>query len=49
MLITHFMNHIYTVTMPRANVDRIDVIVGLDARGFLIGSVLPVVFSSLER
>ena len=39
MLLTHFMNHIYNVTMPTAGVDKIDVVVGLDARGFLLGSV----------
>ena len=39
MLLTHFMNHIYNVTMPAAGITKIDVVVGLDARGFLLGSV----------
>jgi adenine phosphoribosyltransferase len=40
MLLTHFMNHIYNVTLPAAGVDKIDVVVGLDARGFLLGPPL---------
>ncbi|CDZ97169.1 adenine phosphoribosyltransferase [Phaffia rhodozyma] len=40
MLLTHFLNHIYTVTMPKAGIKKIDAIVGLDARGFLLGPPL---------
>ena len=43
-LITHFMHHITAVTIPSLSADapskKIDVVVGLDARGFLIGPTL---------
>ena len=39
-LITSFVHHITSVTLPRASVGKIDVVVGLDARGFLIGPII---------
>ncbi|SCZ87350.1 BZ3500_MvSof-1268-A1-R1_Chr2-2g04816 [Microbotryum saponariae] len=39
-LITHFMSHIFTHTLPRTPHNKIDVVVGLDARGFLFGPIL---------
>ncbi|KAI5124721.1 hypothetical protein M0805_005359 [Coniferiporia weirii] len=43
-LLTHFLNHITTTVIPRIPADapsrKIDAIVGLDARGFLIGPPL---------
>ncbi|GAA96681.1 uncharacterized protein L969DRAFT_54577 [Mixia osmundae IAM 14324] len=39
-LITHFLQHIFTVTLPRTQSKRIDVVVGLDARGFLLGPII---------
>lgn len=43
-LITHLMSHIFTHTLPNlipAGTDKkIDVVVGLDARGFLLGPIL---------
>ncbi|KAL5527495.1 hypothetical protein ACEPAG_6286 [Sanghuangporus baumii] len=43
-LLTHFTHHITTTVIPRIPADapsrKIDVIVGLDARGFLIGPPL---------
>lgn len=40
MLLTHFLTHIYTVTFPTSNVKKVDYVVGLDARGFLLGPSL---------
>lgn len=40
MLLTHFLTHIYTVTFPTNNVKKVDYVVGLDARGFLLGPSL---------
>lgn len=43
IMITHFLSHIFTVTLPKlapSSNKRIDVVVGLDARGFLIGPIL---------
>ncbi|PWN94968.1 PRTase-like protein [Tilletiopsis washingtonensis] len=40
-LITHLLSHIFTVTLPRLpDGQKIDAVVGLDARGFLFGPVL---------
>jgi len=41
-LITHFVHHITAVTIPSLNSasKKIDVVVGLDARGFLIGPTI---------
>jgi adenine phosphoribosyltransferase len=40
LLISHFITHIVSVTLPRAGVRKIDAVVGLDARGFLLGPVI---------
>ena len=44
ILITNFMSHIFTQTLPRLAQEgrdsRINYVVGLDARGFLIGPVI---------
>jgi len=39
-LITHFIHHITSHTIPNAPGKKIDVIVGLDARGFLLGPII---------
>ncbi|EJT97631.1 PRTase-like protein, partial [Dacryopinax primogenitus] len=39
-LFTHLMHHITTVTLPQNKISKIDVVVGLDARGFLLGPPL---------
>ncbi|KZT58830.1 PRTase-like protein [Calocera cornea HHB12733] len=39
-LFTHLVHHITTVTLPRNRLSSIDVVVGLDARGFLLGPPL---------
>ena len=40
-LITHFMNHITNHTIPVLNGGKkIDVVVGLDARGFILGPII---------
>ena len=39
-LITHLVHHITSYTIPRSDNKRIDVVVGLDARGFLLGPVI---------
>ncbi|KAF8741107.1 hypothetical protein AX14_005711 [Amanita brunnescens Koide BX004] len=39
-LISSFVYHITSITLPRASVGKIDVVVGLDARGFLIGPII---------
>jgi adenine phosphoribosyltransferase len=36
-LITHFVHHITSSTLSKSPSRKIDVIVGLDARGFLLG------------
>jgi len=38
-LITHFVHHLTSHTIPRAS-SKIDVVVGLDARGFLLGPTI---------
>ncbi|PWN33500.1 putative APT1-adenine phosphoribosyltransferase [Meira miltonrushii] len=41
LLITHFVSHIFNVTIPKlAKGGKIDTVVGLDARGFLIGPII---------
>jgi len=40
LLISHFITHIVSITLPRAGVRKIDAVVGLDARGFLLGPVI---------
>lgn len=39
-VITHLLHHVYTSTLHRTPNKKIDVIVGLDARGFLFGPIL---------
>lgn len=39
-LITNFMHHITSHTVPSSSHKKIDVVVGLDARGFLLGPLI---------
>ena len=39
-LITHFMHHLMSHTIPNSPTKKIDVVVGLDARGFLLGPIV---------
>ncbi|KAF9452476.1 adenine phosphoribosyltransferase [Macrolepiota fuliginosa MF-IS2] len=39
-LITHFLHHITSHTLGLSDHHRIDVVVGLDARGFLLGPII---------
>ncbi|KAF8842276.1 adenine phosphoribosyltransferase [Paxillus ammoniavirescens] len=39
-LITHFVHHITSHTIPKSVRKKVDVVVGLDARGFLIGPII---------
>jgi adenine phosphoribosyltransferase len=39
-LITHLVHHITSYTLQISKVEKIDVIVGLDARGFLFGPII---------
>jgi adenine phosphoribosyltransferase len=39
-LITHLTHHITSHTLPISQAEKIDVIVGLDARGFLLGPII---------
>jgi adenine phosphoribosyltransferase len=39
-LITHLVHHITSHTIPRSTSKKIDVVVGLDARGFLLGPII---------
>jgi len=39
-LITHFLHHITSHTAARSPSRKIDVVVGLDARGFLLGPII---------
>jgi len=39
-LITHFMHHLTSNTIPKAATKKIDAVVGLDARGFLLGPII---------
>lgn len=39
-LITHFVYHLTSKTIPNIPSKKIDVVVGLDARGFLLGPII---------
>ena len=39
-LITHFVHHLTSTTIPKVQTKKIDVVVGLDARGFLLGPII---------
>ena len=39
-LITHFIYHLTSKTIPSSPTKKVDVVVGLDARGFLIGPII---------
>ncbi|ORY78069.1 phosphoribosyltransferase-like protein [Leucosporidium creatinivorum] len=39
-LISHFMNRLFSHTIPNTPNKKIDVVVGLDARGFLFGPII---------
>ncbi|KIM90710.1 hypothetical protein PILCRDRAFT_981 [Piloderma croceum F 1598] len=39
-LVTHFMHHLTSHTIPNSPTKKIDVVVGLDARGFLLGPII---------
>jgi adenine phosphoribosyltransferase len=39
-LITHLIHHITSHTLQNSQVEKIDVVVGLDARGFLLGPII---------
>ncbi|PSR73601.1 hypothetical protein PHLCEN_2v10520 [Hermanssonia centrifuga] len=39
-LITHFVHHLTSKTIPNSASKKIDVVVGLDARGFLLGPII---------
>lgn len=39
-LITHFLYHLTSHTIPSIPSKKIDVVVGLDARGFLLGPII---------
>ncbi|KZT12719.1 adenine phosphoribosyltransferase [Laetiporus sulphureus 93-53] len=39
-LITHFVHHLTSQTIPQSPSKKIDVVVGLDARGFLLGPII---------
>jgi adenine phosphoribosyltransferase len=39
-LITHFLYHITSHTVAKSPSGKIDVVVGLDARGFLLGPII---------
>jgi hypothetical protein len=39
-LITHFVHHLTSHTIPNSPTKKIDVVVGLDARGFLLGPII---------
>ncbi|KAI0091967.1 phosphoribosyltransferase-like protein, partial [Irpex rosettiformis] len=39
-LITHFVYHLTSTTIPGSPNKKIDVVVGLDARGFLLGPII---------
>jgi adenine phosphoribosyltransferase len=40
LLISHLISHIVTVTLPRSPTNKIDVVVGLDARGFILAPLI---------
>ncbi|EIN10702.1 adenine phosphoribosyltransferase [Punctularia strigosozonata HHB-11173 SS5] len=39
-LITNFVHHLTSETIPKSQTKKIDVVVGLDARGFLLGPIV---------
>lgn len=39
-LITHFVHHILSQTIPKSLLKKVDVVVALDARGFLLGPTI---------
>lgn len=39
-LITHFVYHLTSSTIPKSPTKKVDVVVGLDARGFLLGPII---------
>ena len=39
-LITHFVYHLTSKTIPNSPTKKVDVVVGLDARGFLLGPII---------
>lgn len=39
-LITHFVHHITSQTIPKSLRKKVDIVVGLDARGFLLGPII---------
>lgn len=39
-LITHFIHHLTSSTIPKSPSKKVDVVVGLDARGFLLGPII---------
>ena len=39
-LITHLTHHLTSHTIPQSGSKKIDVIVGLDARGFILGPII---------
>ncbi|CCM05643.1 uncharacterized protein FIBRA_07873 [Fibroporia radiculosa] len=39
-LITHFMHHLVAETVPQSLSKKVDVVVGLDARGFILAPIL---------
>ena len=39
-MITHFVYHLTSKTIPASPTKKIDVVVGLDARGFLLGPII---------
>ncbi|KAH7922462.1 adenine phosphoribosyltransferase [Leucogyrophana mollusca] len=39
-LITHFVHHLTSQTIPKSLTKKVDVVVGLDARGFLLGPII---------
>jgi len=39
-LITHFVYHLTSHTIPQSSSKKIDAVVGLDARGFLLGPII---------
>ena len=39
-LITHLVHHITSHTLQNSKVEKIDVVVALDARGFLLGPII---------
>lgn len=39
-IISHFVHHITSDTLPKHGREKVDVVVGLDARGFLFGPII---------